>query len=67
MNIRENNKKKTSFFQIATSPLSIFEKSPYGDRIRLKENIHFHLYISKGPCGDASVFRKNNWLGHPDR
>lgn len=38
----------------AKSDKSIFKHSPYGNGIRLKNNIHFHLYINKVPCGDAS-------------
>ena len=34
---------------------SIFEKRDTG-KCSLKENISFHLFISKPPCGDASVF-----------
>lgn len=48
---------------LAKSQESIFEKSPSSDRIRLKENIRFHLYISIGPCGDATQTNEK----HPDR
>ena len=34
--------------------LSIFEKK--NDRYALRNDVSFHLYISKPPCGDASVF-----------
>lgn len=45
--------------------LSIFENSSISSQFRLKENIQFHLYISKGPCGDATAFRKEGSM-HPD-
>lgn len=47
---------------------SIFEASPRGFRIKLKDNIRFHMYISKGPCGDATTFGINGAPAtHPDR
>lgn len=39
-----------------TSHRSIFEKSSRDHRIKLKDDILFHLYISKGPCGDATTY-----------
>lgn len=56
------------FFNAAKSHQSIFEKSPYDGRLRVKENIQFHLYISKGPCGDATAFGiEGPSLYRPDR
>lgn len=53
---------------VAKSHQSIFENSPYNNRMRLKENIRFHLYISKGPCGDATTYGKDGASNdHPDR
>lgn len=50
-----------------TSSFSIFEKSHYGSLLKLKDNVRFHLYVSKGPCGDATTFGKGNTKAYPDR
>lgn len=52
---------------LATSNQSIFEKSHYGPLIKLKDSVRFHLYVSKGPCGDATTFGKGNTKAYPDR
>lgn len=55
-------------FNAAKTDQSIFEKSPYDGRLKVKENIQFHLYISKGPCGDATAFGTSTTkLNHRDR
>lgn len=55
-------------FLSATKQKSIFEKSVMSSRLKLKDNINFHLYISKGPCGDATTFgSKGAGESHPDR
>lgn len=55
----------------STASRSIFKYSTYGPIIKLKENIRFHLYVSKGPCGDATTFGKgtrgNTSATFPDR
>jgi len=38
---------------------SIFEEAPAGSRdrrLRLRDHIKFHLYVSSAPCGDARTF-----------
>jgi double stranded RNA-specific editase B len=35
---------------------SIFEIIQDNNRFRLRSSIHFHLYISKAPCGDSRIF-----------
>ncbi|XP_055314184.1 double-stranded RNA-specific editase Adar-like [Sitodiplosis mosellana] len=56
------------FFEPGKSHQSIFEASPLGSRIKLKESIRLHLYISKGPCGDATTFGSGGASPtHPDR
>ncbi|XP_039619446.1 double-stranded RNA-specific adenosine deaminase [Polypterus senegalus] len=42
----------------ASSEESIFEESKEG-RLRIKEGITFHLYISTAPCGDGALFDKS--------
>lgn len=37
------------------APHRLFEPSPSG-KLRLKDNITFHLYISTAPCGDGALF-----------
>lgn len=40
---------------------SIFEQDKNGgQRLKLKDNILFHLYISSAPCGDARIFTLND-------
>src|SRR5690606_12763799 len=40
-----------------TSPdQSIFELQDGTEKLSLKKNITFHLYISTAPCGDAALF-----------
>lgn len=36
---------------------SIFE--PAGDKLQIKSDISFHLYISTAPCGDGALFDKS--------
>ena len=47
---------------------SIFEPSNEPqDRLKLKANVRFHLYISSAPCGDARIFNLNGSLTDPSR
>ena len=52
-----NNDELTQF-KIYDSFYNIFDISK-NDRIKLKKNVYFHLYISTTPCGDCSI-NKNN-------
>uniref|UniRef100_A0A8C4RZI7 Adenosine deaminase RNA specific n=1 Tax=Erpetoichthys calabaricus TaxID=27687 RepID=A0A8C4RZI7_ERPCA len=45
-------------YDSASSEESIFEESKEG-RLRIKEGITFHLYISTAPCGDGALFDKS--------
>ena len=40
----------------AGSADSLFEVPPGGGKLKLKEGIGFHLYISTAPCGDGALF-----------
>lgn len=51
---------------ILSSESSIFETSQIEGKLKLKENIKFHLFISRGPCGDATAFG-GGLKKHPDR
>ena len=44
---------------------SIFVKSEDSDLYTVKDGVSFHLFISKPPCGDASVFGLREF--HPNR
>ncbi|KAM9766923.1 double-stranded RNA-specific editase 1-like [Menidia menidia] len=35
---------------------SVFVRREGGAGFRLKEDVHFHLYVSTAPCGDARIF-----------
>lgn len=35
---------------------SVFEWNPTTGKVRLKESVSIHMYISTAPCGDASAF-----------
>lgn len=40
---------------------SIFEQPKVkGAKIRLRDGVQFHLYISTAPCGDAAIFVAGN-------
>lgn len=45
---------------------SIFNRHDNG--FRLKDDVHFHLYVSTAPCGDARIFsphdgeRASKWM-----
>ncbi|XP_055979632.1 double-stranded RNA-specific adenosine deaminase [Sorex fumeus] len=38
---------------------SIFELAHGGEKLQIKKNITFHLYISTAPCGDGALFDKS--------
>lgn len=60
--------KKNLISHLAKSHQSIFEKSSRGSHVKLKDNMRFHLYISKGPCGDATTYGIGGApKSHPDR
>lgn len=46
---------------------SIFELSHINDRFKLKENINFLIFTTHSPCGDASIFPRENNCDEPDR
>ena len=41
--------------QVKGSDQSVFERKCKGSVVKLKAGIKFHLYISRAPCGDASM------------
>nr|KAF6396058.1 adenosine deaminase RNA specific [Rousettus aegyptiacus] len=42
-----------------TAKDSIFEPARGGEKLRIKETVSFHLYISTAPCGDGALFDKS--------
>ena len=51
---------------LSTNPSdSIFESSNTFNRLKVKNDVFFHLYISTAPCGDARIFTLNESLASP--
>jgi len=49
-----------TFFNHHENFFEIFDLKTQNKKIKLKDNIFFHLYISEIPCGDCSIYNISN-------